>query len=148
MLRDAIGALADVLRTEIGGTLASDGIDAEVEPRLVVSPSEGICLDVYPGTGGSRESLEAAFGDLSGFYVLTVRARVSVTETDELQDILMDMLDDTHALSVAAAVESDRDLNGYATDCFVDPDGFSGLLTFGENFVGCTWRVLVGVAVS
>lgn len=148
MLRDAMSVLADVLTTEIGAALAADGIDAEIAANLVTSPSEAICLDIYPAPTGSRQSDEAAFGDLSGFYVLTVRARVSVTESGEGQAILLDMIDDSHDLSVAAAVESDGSLNGYATDVFVDADGFSGLLEFGTNVVGCTWRVLVGVAVS
>jgi len=151
LLRDVVTGLAQVLRDEIGDTLADDGIDAEIEPRLVMSPSEAIVLDVYPGAP-SRDSEAAAFGDMSGFHVLTVRARAAVTESEEAQDILMDMIDDTHALSVAAAVESDQALDGYATQVVVDADGFSGLLEFASGsaapMVGCTWRVLVGVAVS
>ena len=61
------------------------------------------------------------------------------------------MVDDTHALSVAAALESDQTLDGWATFVAVDADGFSGLLdmsTAGRPMVGCTWRVLVGQAVS
>lgn len=141
-----MSALADVLRTEVGAALATDGIDATVEPRLIGSPSEAVVLDVYPGSS-SRDSSAAAFGDLSGYFVVTVRARVTQTDSDNMQDILLDMIDDTHALSVAAAVESDKTLDGWATDVFVDPDGFSGLLEFGP-MVGCTWRVLVEVAVS
>lgn len=146
MLRDAVSALADVLRDEIGGELADDGIDAIVEPRLVSSPSESVVLDVYPGSS-ARVSDSAAMGDISGFYVLTVRVRVTQTDNDNMQDILLDMLDDEHALSIAAAIESDPTLNGYAYGVTVDPDGVSGLLEFGP-MVGCTWRVLVGVAVS
>lgn len=142
-----MSALADVLRTQIGASLASDGIDAEIEAELVPSPSEAICLDIYAGTP-ARQSDEAAFGDISGFFVLTVRARVSVTDSDSAQDILWDMIDDSHDLSVAAAIESDPSLNGYATDVFVDPDAFSGTLPFDTGWVGCTWRVLLGVAVS
>ena len=135
-----------MLRTEIGDTLAADGIDVEIEPRLVMSPSEAIVIDVYPG-GPSRDSEAAAFGDLSGFYVITVRARANVNDSGEAQDILRDMIDDQHDLSVAAALDSSL-LNGYATQVVVDADGFSGLLEFTGPMVGCTWRVLVGAAVS
>ena len=148
MLSDVLEQMATVLRTEIGATLAADGIDVEIEPRLVMSPSEALVIDLYPG-GPSRDSEAAAFGDLSGFYVITVRARANVNDSGEAQDILRDMIDDQHDLSVAAALDSSL-LNGYATQVVVDPDGFSGLLEFnpGSPMVGCTWRVLVGAAVS
>lgn len=147
MLRNILDELAQVLREEVGGPLSTDGIDAEIEARLVMSPSEAVVLDVYP-SAPSRDSEAAAFGDLSGFYVVTVRARVTVTDDANAQDILVDMIDDEHDLSVAAAVESDQTLNGYSTQVAVDPDSFSGLLEFGNTMVGCTWRVLVGAAVS
>lgn len=150
MLRDILEAMAVVLRDEIGAELASDGVDAEIEPRLVLSPSESPCIDIYPGES-SRSSAEAAFGDLSGAYVVTVRARVTVNDEDSAQDVLTDMVDDTHALSIAAALDSDQSLDGWTTFVAVDADGFSGLLDMsapGRPMVGCTWRVLVGQAVS
>lgn len=149
MLRDIIEQLAVVLRDEVGATLAADGIDAEIEPRLVVSPSEAICLDIYPGAP-SRTSDGAGFGDIAGFYALTVRARASVNDGTEAQDILVDMTDDLHQLSVAAALEGDQTLDGWATFVAVDADSFSGIGVFPPDvsMVGCTWRVLVGQAVS
>ncbi len=112
MLRNILDGLADVLRDEIGSELAADGIDAEIEPRLVMSPSEAVVLDIYPAAP-SRDGEAAAFGDLSGFYVLTVRARVTISDDATAQDILVDMTDDNHSLSVAAAIESDQTLGGY-----------------------------------
>lgn len=150
MLRDVTSALAQVLRDEIASELDDDEIQITIEPRMVMSPSTGLCLDIYPAAP-PRDSEAAGFGDLSGMYVLTVRARANTIDADEVQDILLDMIDDEHALSVAAAVESDQDLDGYATQVVVDADGFSGLLEFASGsvpYVGCTWRVLVGVAVS
>ena len=148
MLSDVMEQMAAVLRTQIGTTLANDGIDAEIEPRLVMSPSEAIVIDIYPAAP-SRDSDAAAFGSISGFYVLTVRARANVNDSNEAQDILRDMIDDNHDLSIAAALDSSL-LNGYATQVVVDADSFSGLLEFspGSPMVGCTWRVLVGAAVS
>ena len=146
MLSDVLEQIAETLRTDIGATLAADGIDVEIEPRLVMTPSEALVLDVYPGAP-ARDSEAAAFGDISGFYVVTVRARANVNDAGEAQDILRDMIDDQHDLSVAAALDSSL-LNGYATQVVVDPDAFSGLLEFTGPMVGCTWRVLVGAAVS
>ncbi len=150
MLRDILDGMAQVLRDEVASELTSGGVDTEVEPRLVLNPSESPCIDIYPGET-SRSSAEAGFGDISGAYVVTVRARVTVADGDMAQDVLTDMVDDTHALSVAAALESDQTLDGWATFVAVDADGFSGLLDMsmpGRQMVGCTWRVLVGQAVS
>lgn len=148
MLRDVLDALATVIRTAVND---STGLDIQVEPRLIVSPSTPVCIDVFPGSP-SRDSQTAGFGDLSGFYALTVRVRANVADADSSQDILMDMIDDQHDLSVAAAVESDQSLNGWAYEVSVDADGFSGLQLFtfpdGPPMVGCTWRVLVGQAES
>ena len=142
--------LADVLRSSVGASLAADDIDIEIEPRLVPTPSAPLCIDIYQ-SDLARSSAAAGFGDISGQYVLTVRARANPNDGDELQNILVDMLDDFHDLSVGAALESSRLLDGYATDVSVDPDGFSGMLAFPgvpNELVGATWRVLVGVAFS
>ena len=150
MLRDVANGLAEVLRGSVGTELADAGIDIQIEPRLVTTPSAPICVDIYP-SDLARTGAAAAFGDISGQYVLTVRARANPNDGDEWQDILTDMLDDFHELSVGAALESNKLLDGYATDVAVDPDGFSGMLAFPgvpNEMVGCTWRVLVGVAFS
>jgi hypothetical protein len=108
-----------------------------------------LCIDIYPGAP-ARSSDAAGFDDLSGFYVVTVRARVNVNDGNEAQDLLIDMNDDSHDLCVAAAIESDQSLGGWATQVVVDADGFSGVGQFPPDLsmVGCTWRVLIGQAVS
>jgi hypothetical protein len=148
LLRDILDELAAVLRADIGAVLAGDGVDAEIEPRLVLSPSESPCIDMYPAP---RDATAAAFGDLAGFYVVNVRARVTVPDDEVSQDVLMDMTDDLHELCVAASLESDPTLNGWATQVVVDAESFSGLLDMsqaGRPMIGCTWRVLIGQAVS
>lgn len=137
-----------MLRADIGGALAADGVDSEVEPRFVLTPSESPCIDMYPAP---RDSTSAAFGDIAGFYVVTVRARVTMADDESAQDVLMDMTDDQNAICVAASLESDPTLNGWATGVWVDADSFSGLLDMsspGRQMIGCTWRVLIGQAVS
>jgi hypothetical protein len=104
----------------------------EIEPRLVVSPSEALCIDIYPGSP-SRTSDGAGFGDLAGFYALTVRARASVNDGTDAQDILVDMTDDQHAICVAAALEDDQTLDGWATFVAVDADSFSGVGGLSRN---------------
>lgn len=150
MLRNVLDGLADVLRTSLASTFAADGIDIQVEPRMVPMPSAPISIDMYQ-SGAARTSASAGFGDISGQYVVTVRARANPNDGDEVQNIFVDMMDDFHVLSVAAALESSPTLNGYATDVTVDPDGFDAGLEFPgatTPLVGCTWRVLVGVALS
>lgn len=146
MLRDVLDGLAEQLRGTIASELSGDSIDIQVEPRYVATPSAPLCIDIYQGEV-ARTSAGAAMGDISGQYVLTVRVRVNPNDSDETQDILVDMLDDFHDLSIGAALEANQTLDGYATGVAVDPDGFSGMLAFGE-LVGCTYRVLVGVGFS
>jgi len=148
LLRDVLEELADVLRADIGAALASDNVDAEIEPRLVLSPSESPCIDMYQAP---RDGASAAMGDISGFYVLNVRARVTMADDESAQDVLVDMSDDDHELCLAASLESDQSLDGWATFVGVDPDSFSGLLDMsspGRQMIGFTWRVLIGKALS
>ena len=145
MLRDVYDALADTIRTD----LDFDGMDVVVEPRMVLKPAEP-CIDMYPGSP-ARDSDSAAFGDISGFEVVTVRFRCAANDHTETQDLLLDLNDDTHALCMAAAIESNQDLDGWATGVWVDADSFSGVLDFSttaSQLVGCTWRVLIARADS
>lgn len=145
-----LDGLAQVLRDTVAVEFATDTIDIQVEGRMTPSPSAPICIDIYQ-SGQARTSAAAAFGDISGQYVLTVRARANPNDEDEVHDIFVDMMDDFHELSVAAALESQPTLDGYATDVWVDPDGFEAGLEFPGApvpLIGCTWRVLVGVAFS
>jgi hypothetical protein len=144
LLRDVYNALADSIRDEINDVYT----DIEVEPRPVPNPSEFPCIDIFPGIP-SRDGDSAAFGDVSGFEVVTVRVRVSPNDQDEAMDMLIDFNDDTHALSMTAAIEGDQQLDGWATGVWVDGDSFSGILDFSttaQQMVGCTWRVLIARA--
>lgn len=148
MLRDSLEALAGVLRDDIGAALASDGVDCQIEPRFVRSPSESPCIDMY---AGPRSGLSAAFGDISGSYVINVRTRVTTADNESAQDILTDLADDQNAICVAAALESDPTLNGWVSSLVVDPDSFSGIQDFsypGQEMLGFTWRVLIEQAFS
>lgn len=145
-----LDGLADVVRDTLGPKFTADDIDIQVEPRMVPMPSAPICVDMYQ-SGAARSSAAAGFGDISGQYIVTVRARANPNDGDSVQDVFVDMMDDFHDLSVAAALESSPTLGGYATDVTVDPDGFDAGLEFPgatTPLVGCTWRVLVGVAFS
>lgn len=150
MFADLVEALAQVIRDDVASELATAGIDIEVEPFMVVEPSAPICIDMFSAPS-ARTSAGAGFGDIAGFYVLTLRARASANDGYEAQAVLRDMIDDAHALSLAAAVEADSSLDGYATSVAFDPEGFTGLEDFSTGkqlLVGCSWRLLVGVAQS
>lgn len=119
-LSDLMTAMADQIR---GVLVAANELDVQVEPRWILNPTP-LAIDVLPGDL-SRDPDSAAFGDISGAYVLTVRARINTPDFDEAWDILMDLMDDNHDLSLAQAVLDDPTLNGYATS--VDLRDFTGL---------------------
>lgn len=142
--------MAVSLRASVAQTFADDDIDIQVEPRLVASQSAPVCIDIFPGDP-ARTTNPAAFGDIAGHYVLTVRVRCASNDEEEAQDILIDMLDDYSDLSLAGALEAMGTLGGYASEVTVDPDGISGVQEFQGTpnpLIGCTWRVLVGVLTS
>lgn len=140
-LIDILDACADQIRSVVS-TVAD--VDVQVEPRLILNPSPP-SVDIYPGDPG-RDEPSAAFDDISGGYLLTVRARVSTADSDAGQDLLLAFMDDQDPLSLGAALEDDPTLNGNAASVhiqaqtgyvlFPDPGGEGALL-------GCQWTVLV-----
>jgi hypothetical protein len=84
--------------------------------------------------------------DLSGGYLITVRARVSTADNYAGQDLLLAFMDDENELSVAAALGEDTTLNG--TCASLDVVGQSGYVLApdpgGEGaLLACLWTVLV-----
>lgn len=132
----------DELANLIRDTLDDVNFPVQVEPRMIFNPTP-LSIDIYPAAV-SRDDATAAFGDISGGYLLTVRARINRDDTDAAQDVLLALMDDEDPLCLGAALHED-DLNGYATSVSVtDPSGF---LVF-DPHVGVTWSVLVIPAVS
>jgi hypothetical protein len=122
-LQDIITALADQIRSVLEQV---DEIDVQVEPRWVVVPSP-LTVDVYFGDP-SRDDASAGFDDVSGAYILTVRARINTPDFDAAYDILVALADDTDDLSLAMAILDEPTLNGYAGSLHLRD--FSGLRAF------------------
>lgn len=121
-LQDIACAIADQIRDNLNPV----GIDIQVEPRWILSPTP-LAIDVIPGTPG-RDPETAAFGDIAGGYLLTVRARINTPDFDSSYDTLIALMDDNDDLSLAAAVASDSTLAGAASS--IDLRDFSGLQAY------------------
>lgn len=122
-LQDILTACADQIRDTL---VAANQLDVQVEPRWIVAPTP-LAVDVIPGTIG-RDPETAGFGDITGGYFLTVRARVNTPDYDGPYDIIVALMDDNNDLSLAAAVADDPTLGGYATS--LDLRDFTGLQAY------------------
>lgn len=107
-------------------------------------------IDVYGGSPFG-DFVGAGFGALEGRVFLTVRARVATAETTESQDILFDLMDVEHELSVAAALMADDTLGGYARSVLVNPPSEFRIyddLGGGGALLGVEWQVNIHRAYS
>lgn len=135
-VREIMDTLGDVLREAL-----TDGVE-QVVPRLNLEPS-GVSIDIYPGDP-FRDAEGAGFSDINGRMVFTVRARADIADVDGAQDALLNLMDDEHDLSVAAALLEPGALADVADSVRVD--GPSGFIPYGDNpgtVLGCEWRVTV-----
>ena len=138
-LQDIVTELADQIRATL-----ETAITVQVEPRMVPMPSP-LTIDIYPGDL-ARDAESAAFDDLSGGYLLTVRARINTPDYDAAYDILLALMDDTDPLCLAQAILDDPTLNGYASSMDVrDQSGLRGYETLDGTgaFLGFQLTALV-----
>lgn len=122
-LRAIIDEMADQIRDTLD---AVDTIELQVEPRMVLNPSP-LTIDIYPGDL-SRDAQSAAFDDVNGGYLLTVRSRINTPDFDAAYDILLSLMDDDDDLCLAVALVNEPTLNGYATS--LDVRDFTGLRAY------------------
>jgi hypothetical protein len=132
-------AMADQIAGSVDGLVINGNtVNVQVEPKLVVNPTPPT-IDIYPGSV-ARDTESAAFDDISGGYLLTVRTRVSTADNEAGQDLLLRFMDDTDDLCIAAALFADPTLDGWASSLtmrdptgytmFPDPGGEGALLGF------------------
>lgn len=145
-LRAIVVEMADQIRATLNGATS---LDVQVEPRMVLTPTP-LTIDIYPGNL-SRDAETAAFDDISGGYLLTVRSRINTPDYDAAYDILLSLMDDDDPLCLALAVMDDGTLNGLATD--VDVRDHTGLQVYealdGEGgYLGFQFTALVLAARS
>lgn len=138
--------LADSIRT---GVADVTDVDVQIEGRMVRSPTPP-CIDMYP-SDPSDDQDTAAFNEMVGGELITVRARVSTADAEAGEDLLLALMDDEDPLSVWAALEADPTLGGVASSVHVRAR--SGYRDFpdlsGEgSYLGCLWTVVVVKAHS
>jgi hypothetical protein len=122
-LRDILEAMRVQIQAMVDAAAPSN-IDVQVEKGIVVNPTPPT-IDMWPGAV-SRETESAAFDDIYGGYLITVRARVATGDTDAGQDLLLRFMDDTDELCIAAALDTDPTLNGNASSLTMrDPTGYT-----------------------
>ena len=104
-----MGAMA----SQIAAAVTGDYDDIQVYAGIIWNPTSPT-IDLYPG-GLARNGASAAFDEISGGYLFTVRARVITPDVDAAQTLLWRFMDDTDDMSIAGALMADPTLNGYAS---------------------------------
>lgn len=145
-LAQIMDELATVIRDAVDDVT---DVDVQVEGRSVRSPSLPT-IDIFPTDPSDDPSL-AAYGEMTGGELLTVRARVSTADANAGEDLLLAFMDDEDPLSIWAALESDPTLNGLASAVHVrQRSGYRDFPDIGGEgaYLGCVWNVLVVKARS
>lgn len=136
-------ALAEQISDELCGTVSPLIPELQVDGRLIPNPTPP-AVDIYPGDP-FQEAL--AYGPGNNKLNLTVRARVSTSDNEAGQDLLLAMMDPEASLSMAQAIMSDRTLGGTVGKLNVaeGPSAFGVFQDSGGqgSLLGCTWTVLV-----
>lgn len=135
-----LDAMADTLRATLEDALGSD-LPIQVEPRQITNPT-ALTIDMYPGDPSTTD-VGAGFGDITGQWVFTIRARTNTPDETAAQDLLLALMDDEDPLSVALALYDDT-LNGLVSSLRVQgPNGYAPYLDAGGKgaFLGTEWRV-------
>lgn len=116
--------IREAMADQIRNVFASGELDVQVVPRFVIEPTPPV-VDIYSAPF-ARDADSAGFGDISGAYLFTVRARIGTAAYDETYDWLEETMDDASDLSLAAALLDEPTLGGYASDLDVrDVQGFT-----------------------
>src|SRR3954451_2654751 len=113
----------------------------QVEPRLITNPTPP-CIDIYPADP-FQDNL--GFG-LEGQLFWTVRARVSTSDQDGGQDLLLSMLERDGATSIRAALAADPSFGGSVDSS--DVQAVSGFIQYVDpgaagSLLGAEWRLTV-----
>jgi hypothetical protein len=144
-----ITEIMDAMAAKIATAVTNTSFPVQVHGRYVPNPTPP-CIDMLPGQP-SRENELAGFGDLMGGLIFTVRARVTTADNEAGQDLLLALMDDEHAFSIAGALEEDQTLNGTAVS--VDVNALTGFIPYTDagsegQLLGCEWLVTVVKATS
>jgi hypothetical protein len=137
-LAGLLDALADQIRSVIDDVT---DVAVQVEPRWVVNCTPP-CIDMYPADPSTDPDLRA-FGEMLGGELITIRARIDMSDSTAMQDLLLAFMDDGDPLSITAALEENKTLGGRAGGLDVrDRSGYVRVLE-GGDYLGCLWQVVV-----
>ena len=118
----SLQTLATRMADQIRNVLENADMTVQVEPRMVIVPTP-LTVDIYPADV-ARDSQSAAFNDVNGGYLFTVRSRINTPDFDAAYDVLMQTMDDQDDLCIPLALLDDPTLNGNAQTLDVlDPTG-------------------------
>lgn len=123
---------------------SEDDFEIQVTGRMNFNPTQ-VSVDMYPGDR-VRDPETAAFGDVDGGLIFTIRARVSTADFEAGQDILLRMMDDNDPISVGGILFADPTLDGFVLDSTIE--GPSGYTRYPDPsnagaYLGCQWRFTV-----
>lgn len=147
MPQATLGELADALAAAIQDALDSDAEEIQVLSRLNRNP-DSFAIDIYPSDPFVTQE-ESGMGQIVGAHHWVVRARIA-GDRDAEQDLLLRLMDETDALSVAAALTDDPTLGGLTSSVEVEgPSGYTQYIGDGDStMLGVEWRVTVLRAYS
>ncbi len=140
-LTTILNAMKTVLDNGIGeGTPAG----VQVIARRSFNPTPP-SIDMYP-SDPFRSTDIAGFGNISGAYLFTVRARVTTADYEAGQDVLLDLMDDESVNCVADLLMDDQTLAG--TVSAVDVDGPTGFSLYADPsgdgaLLGVEWHITI-----
>lgn len=147
-MKATLSEILDAVRDQLTDALALDGL--HVESGLFRS-AEMPAINIYPSAPGLVQDL-AAFGDLTNGEPLAIRVAVSPADIEAGENLLWEFIDDeASALSIIAALDSDRTLGGVAdTLMWGDWAGYQDFSPPDEPgvFVGSTLPLIVWKAHS
>ena len=122
-------------------------INVQVEPRMVPAPAD-VTIDIYPGDI-ARDSNSAAFNDVNGGYLFTVRSRINTPDFDAAYDLLMQTMDDQDDLCIPLALLDDPTLGGNAQTLDVlDPTGLRAYERIDGSGADLGWQFTVNVIAA
>lgn len=146
-----LAAILDQMADQVRGVLDDvTDVKVQVEPRMVLNPSEQATVDMYPGDPSTNQEI-AAMGDLIGAELVTVRARLNTPDDVASQDLLLALMDDEDDLSLVLALNDEPSFNGLVST--MDIASRSGYTLFpsaqGDGvYLGFTLNVVVVKAHS
>lgn len=138
----------DEMANQIRTALTGADWDFQVEPRMVLNPTTP-SIDIYPADPANDAELGSfadTYANAAEGHMLNVRARVSPTDHEANQEVLLALMDPDDDLCLVQAIYDDPTLGGFAADVnLANESGFVLVPTIDGAgvHIGVLWRFLV-----